>query len=88
MISVQSITITFGIRLLVVCVVECVGSPMGDFGGERRDAKGRDVGIVRMVEKEILMYVKALCRGCPADAISLKLHEFGVGLWHTSEGPI
>jgi hypothetical protein len=53
--SVQSIMRTFGIGLLVVCVVDWVGSPVGDWGGERRDVKGRVAGNVRTVESGSLL---------------------------------
>jgi len=59
--SIQSITRTFGILLLVVCVLECAAT-VGDGGGDKRDSivccweKSRD-------ERGNLVYVNALCSG-------------------------
>jgi hypothetical protein len=58
--SVQSMTRTLGIGLLVVCVVDCVGSPVGDWGGESKDVKGRDAGRVRTAESVSFVKVKPL----------------------------
>jgi hypothetical protein len=63
--SVQSMTRTFGIGLFVVCVVDWVGSPVGDCGGESIEVNGRFAGVARTVERGSLVNVKALCKGCP-----------------------
>jgi len=61
--SIQSIIRTFGILLLVVCVLECAAT-VGEVDGDRRDSivccceKSRE-------ERGILVYVNALCSGCP-----------------------
>lgn len=63
--SVQSMTRTLGMGLLVVCVVDWVGSPVGDCGEERSEANGRVAGMVRIVDSGSFVNVNALCNGCP-----------------------
>lgn len=61
--SVQSITRTLGIELLVVCVVDWAVSPIGDWGGDSSEVKGKAAGMVRTVERDSLVKVNALWRG-------------------------
>ena len=65
MLSVQSMMSTLGIGLLVVWVVDWVGSPVGDWGGDSNDVKGRLAGMERAAESASLVNVNPLCNGWP-----------------------
>jgi hypothetical protein len=67
--SVQSMTSTLGMVLLVVCIVERFAS-RGDWGGESRESKGRVDGRERLVERGTLVYVKPLWRWWPVCFVS------------------
>jgi hypothetical protein len=58
--SVQSITRTLGIGLFVVWVVDWLGSPAGDCGGDSSELNAAVAGIVRTVERGSLVKVNAL----------------------------
>ena len=53
-------TRTLGIVLLVVWVLDCVRSKVGDWGGERSAEKGSVAEAHRISNIGVLVYVKAL----------------------------
>ena len=56
----QSITRTLGIMLLVVWVLDCVGSRAGDWGGDSSAENGSDDWVPRSSDIGVLVKVKAL----------------------------
>jgi len=65
--SAQSITRTLGMVLDIGWVLDWAGSTVGDWGDERRAENDSFAGEARISESDILVYVKALWRGCPGE---------------------